>query len=390
MGANTLITDSGNPPIVLHRASDVVPRLEFLDAVRGLASLWVLLFHVNKHVEQYIRIPEGVPRWAWFIKFGGIGVMLFFVVSAFSLCYSMKLHRDKSTTAFYIRRLFRIAPLFYVLLIFQLWRFPDQLQLAALLANVSFIFNFIPKFHESIVWGGWTIGVEMIFYLTFPFLFRCVDNIWKSAGLVIVSFLIAWVTTPLVLFYNLRASGYNMHAVFNFLPVFAAGILAFHTSEKFSYYAHRYAIGVIVTASALILLCLLLNSWGPSSDFMLFINRIALLEQGLIFGMFVTGLMFAPTAIFVNRVTTFLGKLSYSIYLTHLPVLILIIPLFRKIYSFPWSNSLQFVVCVAVTLCIVLPISYLTYRWIEEPGMRLGKLVWDRLSLRQKSSIVTG
>ena len=390
MSAAELLQETSGAAVVVRPEGDIIARLEFLDAARGLAALWVVLFHVSANVSSYMRMPAGVPDWAWFIKFGAIGVMLFFVVSAFSLCYTMQQYRDKSAIAFYIRRLFRIAPLFYALLIYQLWRFPNHWQWPELLANMFFIFNLVPKFHGSIVWGGWTIGVEMIFYVAFPFLFRHFDNVWKSAGLVGVCFLMSWAAEPLVDHYSLQVSGYRLHAVSNFLPVFAAGMLAFHVSAALKHHARRYAIGVGLIVSALILLCVLLYRWGPEFLVSLFFDRWGLSAQGLIFAMFLVGLMFAPSAILVNRVTTFLGKLSYSIYLTHLPVLWLLIPLFVKIYALSWSTSLKFGACTALTLSIVLPASYLTYRLIEDPGIRLGRLVRSRWSSRHKDSVVVG
>ena len=88
-------------------------RLDSIDALRGIAALYVLVYHVA-------LIPQpnlGVPSWAArYVLTGGTGVTLFFIVSAFCLCLSMRTHQDEPspTMRFYVRRVFRIVPLFYL------------------------------------------------------------------------------------------------------------------------------------------------------------------------------------------------------------------------------------------------------------------------------------
>lgn len=380
--------DSSNRPLICPPASEAVVRLEFLDALRGLAAVWVVLFHVNVTLKVLMKLTGATPDWGWFTKFGLIGVMLFFVVSAFSLTYTMQLHSDRSAAAFYIRRLFRIAPLFFALVIFHLWRDPSQLQLLVLLANASFVFNLFPAYHESVVWGGWTIGVEMIFYLMFPLIYRFVDDTWKAVVVVVACFVIAWIGTILLDHFSPANYSYKIFAIF--LPVFTAGMLAFQVSASLKHHEHRTTLGVALIALALISLTAFLNYWDTVFDHVLFFDRWALAEQALIFSTFLIGLMLAPVAVFVNRVTIFLGKISYSLYLIHLPLVFYSIPLYQWIYNFPLNRSMKFAACIAVTFCMLVPICYLTYRCIEEPGIQLGKLIWRRLSVRRESRIVAG
>jgi len=149
-------------------------RLDFLDSLRGLAALYVVVFHMtlvpNPHLE--------VPHWAQTVVLnGGTAVTLFFVVSAFSLYHTMKAHVDQpgAFRDFYIRRFFRIAPLFYAMLVFTMVR--DVIYFGAwhsvweCIKSVAFVFNFFPGSQEGIVWASWTIGVETVFYLVFPILF---------------------------------------------------------------------------------------------------------------------------------------------------------------------------------------------------------------------------
>ena len=67
-----------------------VPRLGFLDSLRGFAAVYVLSMHLAfvptpaTPLPDIIRIP---------VLFGGTGVTLFFVMSAFSLCFTMDRHK---------------------------------------------------------------------------------------------------------------------------------------------------------------------------------------------------------------------------------------------------------------------------------------------------------
>jgi peptidoglycan/LPS O-acetylase OafA/YrhL len=92
-------------------------RLDFVDSLRGLAAIYIVAYHTT-----LVPNPDlAVPHWAQAVVLnGGSAVTLFFVISAFSLCHTMKAHTGQQGEIrdFYIRRLFRIAPLFYVVIVF--------------------------------------------------------------------------------------------------------------------------------------------------------------------------------------------------------------------------------------------------------------------------------
>ena len=51
-----------------------------------------------------------------------------------------------------------------------LWWWPPRQFVELLIINATFAFNFFPSAHESVVAAGWSVGVEMPFYLAFPFI----------------------------------------------------------------------------------------------------------------------------------------------------------------------------------------------------------------------------
>jgi len=88
-------------------------RLDGLEVVRGLAAISIVIFHL---AAIYVPVPAG-PMFAIVHSLSG-AVPIFFAVSAFSLLYgySEKLFDNQILARFYIRRIFRIFPLFYLML----------------------------------------------------------------------------------------------------------------------------------------------------------------------------------------------------------------------------------------------------------------------------------
>jgi peptidoglycan/LPS O-acetylase OafA/YrhL len=102
----------------------------------------------------------------------------------------------------------------------------------------------------------------------------------------------------------------------------------------------------------------------------------------VIFGTLVLGLAIAPLRVFVNRQTCYLGKISYSLYLNHPPLVVVLIPVYRDIYAVQMPATLQYGACALLTLVILTVASYFTYHIIEQPGVRFGTRLIKKLSYR--------
>lgn len=75
----------------------------------------------------------------------------------------------------------------------------------------------------------------------------------------------------------------------------------------------------------------------------------------------------------VNPLTSYLGKISYSLYLNHPTLVYILIPVYLAIYKLGLGSIVAFFICAILTTCILIPISSLTFRFIEAPGMAWGK-----------------
>jgi len=126
---------------------------------------------------------------------GSSGVMLFFVVSCFSLFFTMpaRLREARPIMSFFTHRFFRIAPLFYAWLaitcVLMVYVYHLPVTTAAVFQSIFFVFNLVPGNQGGIVMASWTIGVEMLFYAIFPLIYFRTHNLVQSASLVLLTLL---------------------------------------------------------------------------------------------------------------------------------------------------------------------------------------------------------
>ena len=365
-------------------------RLDFEEILRGLAALYIVVSHMTLVPDPHLEIPH----WAQAVVLsGGTAVTLFFVVSAFSLCHTMKAHAGEphATRDFYVRRLFRIAPLFYVMLLFTSVRdvlyFGAWHSVSEWAKSLLFVFNFFPGSEQGIVWASWTIGVEMVFYLVFPLLFV---RFLSFSGLIALAFATLLVT---VVFHeivvNLPIPGaiqtsFYKFSFFRHLPVFVIGMLCW---LSFNHFVANREYGPSVGAA------LILGSlWAYSALLNGAINfgfPDPYYWQAIIYSALLLGLGIFPTPVFVHRLTLLAGKISYSIYLLHPPTVFFLTPVYRRVYGFGLPVSVSFLLCFGVTLGLALPGSLLASHRIEAPGMKLGKQLLARKQI-VPVEIVTG
>ncbi|SKC00696.1 MULTISPECIES: acyltransferase family protein [Luteibacter] len=363
------------------------PRLDFMDALRGLAASYVVLYHM-----VLLPMPNlPVPPWlAAFAGNGGSGVTLFFVASTFSLFYTMpsRLKEPTPRISFYLHRLFRIAPLFYAVVLASMLR--DYLVFGVshsgweVAGMVTFIFNLIPGHQESFVWAGWTIGVEMLFYAAFPAIYARVRTIYGAIAFFLVT-LIAWnvliVFLPMVPLSDVQRASVLQWFVLRHLPIFAIGGICFYALQTHlksgSRSQSQASLGAMLVLLAMFLYMALLSSWLPN------IFGAQYYWQGVVYGLAVCGLCLWPWSLLVNRLTMFLGKISYSLYLIHPTVIYFLTPAYRNIYSHVPRASLALAACLALTLAVASLISYVTYRLVEEPSIKVGRRLYARFRNQQ-------
>ncbi|OAB48438.1 acyltransferase family protein [Paenibacillus antarcticus] len=188
------------------------------------------MFHSGQNV-------IGLPDWFRSITDqGGRGVQLFFILSSLTLFLSLD-HRSKlgdSSRDFYIRRFFRIAPMFYIgLLFYPFFMNLKDISIGNIFGTLSFIGNgFSPYWINSLVPGGWSITVEMTFYLFVPLLFRLIKDLKKSVLFLGASFIICMEIKVVLSRIHVINDPFTwkiyLYSWFpNQFPIFALGIILF-------------------------------------------------------------------------------------------------------------------------------------------------------------------
>lgn len=216
-----------------------------IDSARGIAILMVILIHTAQSVHRAVLDFKFIPHIIH--EYGQMGVQLFFVVSAFTLCLSMDRRNNESKPLFSysVRRYFRIAPayyigigLYFIVNLFDYyvshgtWHIHEKYTFTNILSNFLFLHGFYMPANNNIVPGGWSIATEMTFYLLFPFLFSFVNRIppgFKNfCILVLFVCLLSLLINKIVYFYTKTGVANNnffYYNIYNQLPVFVIGIV---------------------------------------------------------------------------------------------------------------------------------------------------------------------
>lgn len=335
--------------------STQVPRSSFtsesanLDLIRAAAVLSVFFAHLH---DIYFRRQSEL---GW--HFAQMGVLIFFVHTSMVLMLSLERTKATGSTlfgSFYLRRAFRIYPLSIfcvcIAMIVQRspelsegvrhWRWPEFLSNLALTTNLTYSAN--------MVGGLWTLPIEMQMYMVLPFLFVlgrrrptiAIASIWVLA-------------VPLALLQMHSTARLN---VFSYAPCFLSGVLAW----KLSLTVKRRLSGawwpfVFVGTWAVFFLA--------THDNGMWFHWFFCLTLGLAIPWF-EELTFKPLRVAAHYV----AKYSYGIYLSHIAVMM---------WSFGLPVPRPLTWAVWLVLAATVPVAM--FHFIENPLIRVGKRVSDRI-----------
>ena len=377
-------------------------RIDWLDGLRGVAILMLLAVHVGLVAveDRYLAESSGfILRQT--TEFMSFGVQLFFVISAITVSHTLDIQvlkhgrNLKSFLGWLVRRFFRIAPLYYLAIplyyvlfqVLHLWPGPvSDYRFTDVLANVAFIHSWIPSANNSIVPGGWTIGCEMNFYVLSAVLVLIPAK--RSSILILLSTISAAMLIIANVFSGglLRAGDYLYFSVPTELPVFVAGLWAFHLAVSRVGPSSRKEKWIWGSAALLgIVLNFANGAFFPDNQL------LAPTFMGVCFSGLVALQPENPSRLLMHPALRRIGNVSYSIYILHFAVIALLFVLpsnFNAFHYLPDEPIVRFLVAFIEVFAISYLLAMLTRIVIELPFVELGSRIssWYTRGLPQQTS----
>ena len=327
-----------------------VPRyIPQLDVLRGLAILYVMFYHAAKNVPALHLLPV--------FRFGFTGVDLFFVLSGFLITGILVRTKDADCyfTNFYMRRILRIWPLYYALLLFAFVLLPTvQPHLKAEIFGRSHPWQSFPFFLQNFFLRGeafgmltvtWSLAIEEQFYLVWPLIVRFAPRrILMPLALLApcVSILLRGLAAHGLLHVNMTTNPFTR------LDGLALGsFLALWIPEAENLRVKRTGI-VLVIASLPVLI--LLGWFDPDSA--IFYTLVSIFFAGLLC------ISINAPRIANLKFMKYTGKISYGLYLLHVPSFDLLRePGLRKLYNLAspvWSDILLLFLSIALSYMLAI------------------------------------
>lgn len=353
-----------------------------LNGLRFFAALAVIITHVELMKNKFGY--ENLWSNPFIHELGILGVSFFFVLSGYLITYLLLIEKDTigviSLKSFYMRRILRIWPLYYFILIlgfvlfpafefFEISYFTEHFQshfwgnlilYLLILPNLAFsFFSAVPLIGQS-----WSIGVEEQFYILWPLLIKFRNYFSFKFLISILMTLILMKFIILILSINYENEQLivlkKFAAMAKFENMIIGGIGAMLLKNKLESILNIIYYKATLIFSILGLFVLIYIT--PK-----FLHDGVHLFQSVFFLVIILNVSSNPNSIIKieNRLFNFLGKISYGIYMYHLIVIFIVIKLmsFMEITN---PSSLKYnVVLYLFSIGITLFVSHLSYKYFE-------------------------
>lgn len=332
-------------------------RLKEVDALRGLAAMAVVLFHLTT---QFERLYTPARTASISFEHGHYGVNLFFVISGFVIF--MTLERTRTAADFLVSRFSRLYPTYWlaVMLTFGITHalgLPGKLVSgSSALANALMFHGLFRIPHVDGVY--WTLEVELLFYCGMLALFAG-GHLHRVFGVVAGFLLLRWLYFGCQLWLNVDLPYILWRLlILQYLPWFVLGLAAYSLTRTRPHQGRRPALAALTMA-----LATLGVTESPASA-----------ALGAVF--FTLVLLAAQSRLALLRlpVLVWLGGISYPLYLLHENISW---SLMLKMQALGWPAD----AVAGVALLVALALAHLVTRWVEQPAMR-----WIRQRWRQRKT----
>ena len=369
-------------------------RLDYIDALRGTAALWVFLTHIHAYWLGEVR-PHGWNLTTFMTRIAGYGVAgvdLFIVLSGFCLFYPLVKNAHKpnlgfNARTFYKRRALRILPAYYVALTLaallilspklQPLLVARPIQFTDYLAYLFLVQTLFPSVIGSINGSFWTIALEAHLYLVFPVLLWVYQKRGLK-GIISVGLLTSCLWSVFSIWHKQHFPSSSLEGVLS--HQFPGRWLEFIMGMTAAALVYRPRAGQ--TRRAAWVLALAVPVCIASLPLRLG-DTVGPLAWGTGFAAIVILLARVPYSIFEPKkplaLLVGLGTISYSFYLIHQPVLLLSAPLVRSLH-FSIIETFLFGIFIGVPLTAALACGF--FICFERPFLRSAAGVFPVHALR--------
>ncbi|HGE6097131.1 TPA: acyltransferase family protein [Vibrio cholerae] len=360
-------------------------RFEALDAFRGLCAIAVVIFHM--HIVSSISELD-------FFRGSSIFVEFFFVLSGFVLAHGYGFKISLGFKDFIKSRFFRLYPLhlfmFVVFVILEFLKlcaykyfgitfnsapFSESTAVSEMIPNLLLMQAWLPFTNSmSFNYTSWSISIEFYLYII---LFISI-MLFKSNR--IISWLLISILSLSLFFLDLNILTDKAQSG---LFCFFGGAFVYSIYRKISHCSLPYILGSVIEFFLLILIVLVVESNFELRDILApIVFFFVILFFAFEFGFFSSILKF--------KFLQYIGKLSYSIYMTHAALIFCLIsfaiilqkltgaeiaPMLEGERVLNFGNELLNNGVVIIVLFLVICISSFTYKYIEIPGQKLKNIL---------------
>jgi peptidoglycan/LPS O-acetylase OafA/YrhL len=351
-------------------------RFQHIDALRGVAALAVVISHAVAAFLAFSSAAEQkIVRDAMcYVGFGRFGVFLFFMISGFVIPFSLRGERLAGLRAFAISRFYRLYPLYWASIVLALLAMratgisagevADPFSRDALLINATMLQSFFGFEGLQIVY--WSLHAELAFYVFTAAMFGF--GLLRNARAILAAGAVFLVLGAA------QASGWRRFAEMTSLALVDDLALAFMMLGllwRLAFFEKEAAKTEFFVLLALVCGSVPLIEWregvtGGASLSTAFLN--AIIDSANLGASIATFALFGVLAKLRFRVMRWLGEISYSIYLLHLPVLLAV----EKLVS-PHIAGAPLAVHLLIAMPLITGVSHLAYRLVETPMIAEGR-----------------
>jgi peptidoglycan/LPS O-acetylase OafA/YrhL len=345
-----------------------------LDGLRFYAFLGVFICHTLPFDGAFYRRFHLPIPWLWgaIAKSGAAGVDLFFALSAFLITSILLREREEtggiSLRRFYLRRVLRIWPLYFLLIalgvVLAHTMAKQSLPWYYVAGYLLFVGNWVHAVFgrpESICSPLWTVSIEEQFYLIWPLLMKTL----RRRGMIVAAIVTFLLATVCRLGFMLAGSsgGFIYYGSVSRCDSLALGILLALFADRLPRLT-RSARWLLLAGGLLgwVASSAWLNEQPGPVDIRMVLGRLIV---SLAAGAILYACLHSHSKLVRGEWVVRLGKISYGLYMLHLTAILIVLSLFRPVWGWQLlaTKALGFVMTVILAMA--------SYRWVESPFLHL-------------------